>query len=343
MARIASVVTVLFAILLSLSGRFAGPQDRAAPPAELTLETALAQLPPIEHQGTFDRDKGEWDFVPAVDWLTEYLAHGGTLTDEQWRQALLRSGAIRVRTRWPADLPLAVGIERPVWLGWLTEVRLTPTDSSLRPAKGGTMLPVSCGNCADGRRRRARYQELGRLAPGFHMLGFEVVVERGEARSVYEQRRNAAPPQGPAAVLWKGSLTFMVEVVSTLDDVLPGAHGDALDSAVRRAIDVDVFEGGDLVLRADVDRVPELATTAVSLEVQLCEGPLVRGQESRMILDRPGFIDQAVSFELASELTNTSEWTVRVRGVSNDVLHAWNAQRWWDGELVIALADVPRH
>ena len=208
-------MALLFALVLSLPRGFACPQDSeratAVPQAELTLETALAQLPSIEQQGKFDLHKKEWDFVPAVDWLSEYIAQGGTLTDEQWREALLRSGAIRMRARWPTDLPLAISIEIPVWLGWYTEIRLTPADASLRPATGGTMSRITCGNCADGAWRRARYQELGTLAPGSHALGFAVVVERGEARSTYVQRPGIAPPDGPpAAVLWNGSPTLGV-------------------------------------------------------------------------------------------------------------------------------------
>jgi len=112
---------------------------------------------------------------------------------------------------------------------------------------------------------------------------------------------------------------------------------------VKAALDFDLYEGTRLVVRGDIGRVAELARTAVSIDIELREGATVRGSGSSMLLDRTGLADRGVRFELPAGLANTAPWSLHVRGGTTDVLHAWNAERRWDGELVIPLGEVRRH
>src|SRR5262245_7297254 len=239
-----------------------------------TLAQALDQLPPIETEGTWHEDEGKWTLDPAVLWLKTYLEGDGVLDDAQWRRLLVQSHAMRMRGRWPVDAPLAVCVEPPACLGQLIEIRLTPSDAALGSARGGRLFSEWCGNCADAHWSAGRYQELGKLGLGRHEVAFEVVVERGAPDSGGRARpRGAPPPTGPSAgVLWKGSLTFPIEVVPTLDEAMPAVHGAALDSSVRSLLELTIFEHGNLVVRAAPGHPKELASVAVSLELELLDG-----------------------------------------------------------------------
>ncbi|NOT32380.1 MAG: hypothetical protein HOP15_18195 [Planctomycetes bacterium] len=318
------------------------PSPAEAPPIQ-TADEALERLPPIGREGTFDKQRMAWNFDPAVSWLKDHLARGGTLSDEQWRRALLRSGSFRVRERWPIDRPFAVSVEIPAWLP-LSEIRLSTGDSGDFEGRAGSTSPLMCGNCAASARMRWRYQELQVLPLGSQTVSFQVVVERGSDTGPSRLRRDTPPPEGPpAGVLWKGTLDFQIQGVATFEEALPAAHDEVLNATVRRAIGVAIVNDRRLWVDGDVDRVPELATTGLSLEIELREGTTVRETESLVVIDRPGAFSQSVGWDLPADLTDPSNWSVHVRGRAAEALHAWNAQRYWDGELVIPLADVPRH
>lgn len=309
-----------------------GQQD-ARPSSTIALEAALDRLPRIDEERSWNAAREAWDIPTAVSWMAEYVAAGGTLTDEQWRRALTRSQAIRVRERWPAGEPFAVGMDVPSWLP-LTEIRLDPERTTLSSARAGSTVGGWCGNWFNAVRSRWRYQELGRLEPGLQELRFRVVVERGSPRSSARRRDRDSPP----AVLWTGSLAFQIEVVPTLADVLPAAHGAELDAEVRNMLHTGLVYPTFLYVYADYEQVPSLSTMSVSLELALLDGEVLQGMETLVPVPRP-VVSESVGWELPAFPAYDSHWLIRVRGRGKDALRNWDATRYWDGEFTIALRD----
>jgi len=271
--------------------------------------------------------------------LGAHLAAGGTLTDEQWQRALLRSGAIRVRERWPAEVPFAVCMEMPAWLQ-RSEVRLY-TEGHAAPVARASSGLIDCGNCAAAATMRWWYQELEPLPLGEQVVSFQVTVERFRPRSLGSLRRDAAAAVGPEpGVLWRGTVSFPVEVVPKIDDVLPVVRGAEIDAAVRRMLQVSVEN--EEWLRVDAELAPEFATTALSLELELFEGTTSRGIEKLWVADRPTFGGSLVQWKLPEENADLSSWSVHVRSDAAGALQSWSAVKRWEGEFVVPLKGVKR-
>ena len=264
-------------------------------------------------------------------------AGGGTLSDEQWRRALLRSRAIEVRERWPVDVRFAVGMEVPRWLPSAVQIRAIADHPELSAAAAGSLHPSWCGNCSESSLLRGRYQELGMLPPGQHDLAFQVTVERGTARRVLLDREADHVPPG---ILWAGELRFRSEVAGTLEHLVPPVHDDSLDVSVRSLFQFAVFKEKWLRVSARHERPPALEGVAISLELDLLEDAAARETRKLFVLDRPTLSEPAAILELPEGLLDPGRWSIRVRGVPSGVLRHWRATRYWEGELVIPLADV---
>ena len=62
--------------------------------------------------------------------FTTRIERGDVLTAEQWKRALVSTGALRVRERWPAGVPFAVSAREPEWL-WHMAVHFASTGPEL--------------------------------------------------------------------------------------------------------------------------------------------------------------------------------------------------------------------
>ena len=69
--------------------------------SDLSLDEIVEQLPRVGSEGTWDEEKEEYIEHPACRTLKKRLAQGHKLTDAQWRKALVDTGVIRIRGRWP--------------------------------------------------------------------------------------------------------------------------------------------------------------------------------------------------------------------------------------------------
>lgn len=287
----------------------------------------IEQLPVIEQQWHYDAEKKEVIWEPEVLALRDYLDTGGVLSDDQWRLALERSGAIRVRPRWPVQEPLAISVEVPAWL---TDARIVvvPVRNDFTSARS---VPRSgCGTCGLSSGLEERYQTIGVLALGPQVLELRITVERIPA-----WRRRGAPAQSPK-ILWQGILAPTVEGVHAIEEVLPGASDPELDAAVRRALDIHRVE--EVSVFGKVARVPELVGTAVSLHVEVRRGNEVHDEATLALQRRNAFV-QSVMLDVPDR--SLSGWNLHVRGVPESTLREWNARQHWNGELVIPLAELP--
>ena len=286
----------------------------------------IERLPPIEQEGHYDAEQRKWVCAPEVEALRSYLDVDRPMTDARWRLALERSRAIRVRERWPVEEPLAVSVEQPTWLRNVS-LSVTPRLEGFEVARSAGSS--HCGNCSSSMKFRARYQPLGRIALGPQLLELEVSIDRDPVRRV-----KGEPGEGN---LWRGVLSFSVVGVPSCEEALPGAHDAALDAAVRRALDIGLYEER-LGVTGDVDTVPELNDTAVSLVVEVRKGSEVLAQDARPIYQRPGFVSQ--SLELDAPDSSLTGWNLHVLGVADGTLREWNARRYWNGEIVIPLDEL---
>ena len=327
----------------------------ATPPlAEMPLPELLEQVPPVGCEWRYDRTTGKGLEHPVSAELARRLSAGAVLTDEQWRMALIESRAIVVRDKWPAGEPLAVSMTVPRWLG-LAQIRAQPRLRSLKLAKAGELMWSFSGTWPAIRARAAKHQTIGHLPADITSLTFHVTVERGR-NGLFDED---APPPG---VLWKGEMTFPVEVVATIDEAVPPARHAELDEAVAHAVCAGVWSWGDrevvyVAVDPDTDRFAALARTGLSLRIEVLKaGEPV--EEAIVVAHRLDDLLAATSvstawFRLfgscnlesvpAAVVTNADElqeWTLRVSGVSDHVLVLWDAEVRWGGMITIPLAEA---
>ena len=338
----------LFAMLPALGAQ---ATDAKAPDlTSLSIPQLLDRLPTVDHDTERGRD-GWWVPVPVAAELLRRLDDGQTLSDDDWTRALLQSGVVRVRDRWPADEPFAVSMAWSAWLP-ITRIELTPRWPGLSAAGVGSVLPMGCGVYAASEEHRALYQELGMLPKGHHEIAFDVTVAKGARASrrgwTYLMSRRGAE-------IWSGTLRFDVEVVDTVDDVVVPVQDPRLDELVRRSIGIrfkggwgDTGEVAVLAVSLDEDARAVLGTTALSLDVELLhDGDAV---ERHRLLGYGRSEDPAgtsVSCTLAGlpavcmrDLEERAEWTLRIRGIDAGVLGVWESETRWNGTLKMAVDEA---
>lgn len=342
-----------------------GPAD-AGPPAPvedvtaLTLDELIERLPRIAQESDWigdelvGGDRSPWVTRPEVFELERRLEASVALSASQWREALVRSGALRLRERWPRGVPFAVSMRSPYWLPCGT-VQLRSKGLHLRPARLVTPPPGLCGYTYDIAREAAAYQELGRLPPGRRELMFGLTVTRDD--TTRHHRAPSAPPL-EAGTLVFGHVTFPVEITATLDDAIPPVGGGRWDAAVRESLGL-AFSGecrnGCLVVDPDLVRYPELCGVGLSLEVEVLRGDEVvetvrvrATDEDHLALasaaeDGPheaiGFAKlESLPPALEAVLEAGREFSLRVRGTDRDVLTLWHCDRRYSGEFTVSAA-----
>ncbi len=181
--------------------------------ADASLGKIIGQLPRVDGEGKWDEGKKKYVEEPACNALRKRLAEGQRLTDAQWCKALLDAGVIRVRNRWPEGEDFAISMRQSGWLG-VAEIRMKPRTNGLKEAKVGRLFQSTCGTCMAWDYQAALCQPLGRLPPGKHKIVFDVTVERGEEGRMYGEETKPTLPPG---ILWKGEMSFDVEVVKSVE------------------------------------------------------------------------------------------------------------------------------
>src|SRR5262245_56797898 len=78
------------------------------------VDELIERLPEVGCEARHVQGQG-WVLEPDVVAMKE-LVESRRLTGAQWERALLHTGAIRWRNRWPADEPFAISVRVPAWL-----------------------------------------------------------------------------------------------------------------------------------------------------------------------------------------------------------------------------------
>jgi hypothetical protein len=329
--------------------------------AGASIDALIEALPDVRQERRFDRATRGFVLHPAAAEMRLRLDRGAVLTDSQWRRALRVSGAFRARGRWPKEEPFAVSLRAPSWLG-VAQIRLTPRLSGLAPAAAGFLETPACGTSSLRSRQAGKYQRLGLLPAGTTAVEFDVLVERG--MDTRKRRGAEAPPPG---VLWSGSLAFPVELVDGVDAALPPASDPELDAAVRASVslafrnywkDKNTRElSAVIVVDVDTEKLPSLDATALSLRVEVLHGGRVvesvnvaahADDPSAKALTRASGENRAFGFAFVKSIPAALEtgeaasagYELRVTGTHDGVLASWDAERWWNGSLTMALAEA---
>ena len=340
---------------LTLAALFAVvPQDPRV--EDLSTRELVEALPGRAEERVWDREAREYVVHPAAEELERRLEAGTTLSDDEWRTALLRSECIRHRPRWPESTPFAISMRIPHWLE-TARVTARPRREGLEVADAGYLMSPKCGTFAMSSTMDALYRELGSLPPGEHQLVFDVMIERGCNRSKWIR---------PPSVLWEGTLVLDTEIVSSVDEAVPPATGAELDEAVRASIGLLVKpwarkSGGSpeptaiLVVDPDTATFPELGHTALSLAVDvLCGEDVVATTDLlassydplRLMSCTTSAPRRYFAFgpvpELPPEVDDgaTFGWALRVRGTSKSVQAIWNADQRWAGSVTVPVQEA---
>ncbi len=312
---------------------------------EMPLSELLAAQPP---NARIKRD-GQWIDSPEVLEMRRRV-DADLLSADDWRTALVAADLIHVRPRWPAGMPLQLGIGGAPWLplSWIT-VRAVEPD--LGEVSFDDREPTHCGTCNELRRERARNLELGMLPEGTKRVVFEVTVVQRESSEKPRTREKKDRR------LWQGRLERQIEAVASVADVLPPStrpeDTDAIRSRLMAVWSRAPEESDQLVvfLYARYDEVPALRNLGVSLTVELWNGAQRIGSGDLVVRSRRTFTDafddcagnvglKGMPKEMRAEGFEATGWELRVRANPAGVPGIWDADRWWNGSLAIPLADA---
>lgn len=319
------------------------------PPTKPNIDEIIDLLPHAETETGYDYAKCELIEHPIVIDMRQWILDGHQLTDAQWRKALSNSHVVFMREKWPVNEPLRICVQETRWLPF-TEIRVTPKNFKKETLKVGTTGGMRCGTGAEWQREQMMNVELARLPLGNHRIDFDVEIEMGGSAWVPEARRTG--------VLWRGNMSFDVEIVKSLDKAVPPINNPEIKEAIRQAIGVCVSPTGQATVIFDVGAAskPLLQSIAVSARVDLCRnGQAVEsirlkvdhyrlwGDPFTIYADPPElFASERLTAISAKEFENgdLEGWTLRITGTTKDLLRFWHANQYWHGTIEIPLKEA---
>jgi hypothetical protein len=337
-----------------------------------TLDELISKLTRVDFSFVHDA-KGDW-YVrsSAVAELHDRIARGERPTDAQWQRILLASEAIHVRPKWPQGTPLAVFMSSPSWLGQ-AEIRATQLDRNQPQLHAGSIFASSgCGNDMIWRESQEQYQTLGSLPLGRHRITLDVELELGEdvMEGLYRLRPEKRPvpesPSIPVGILWHGPVNLDVEIVESIDGIVPPRADARLDAVLTEGACIRVWArepagsgwSASLVIEADAVRSPEIVETAFGLEWELWRGGQRLARTTSSLepifgLRPPADLGGDWPFSAILPLEKASGdprddprmlagLEVVIRGGTEEILRNWDATSRWDGEVRLRLSDLKR-
>jgi hypothetical protein len=336
----------------------------AQAPRELTLDEHIDALPPIGCERHFDPATNRWTIDPRCVAMQTFVSDR-KLSDEQWRHALVKTGAIRWPKRWVDGAPLLLSLRIPSWIP-AADLRVTPRVAGLDYAFDSNGMPV-CGMFDPEAGPSFWWQggnELGLVPADTRTIACDISIEKS---NIAFSRRKTGDGR-----LWRGTLDLDVELVKSVDDILVPVSGPEFDALVRRTLRLTIVEtsvpdpastdeyvdalAAEVELRVDEHGPRELRETSIALELTL----LRDGQEvalSRAVpialadLRHPahpgrpaprGFVVResvdALPLDTSRDPAQYGHWSVRVRGDGIGALALWDATKYWKGEFTLPLA-----
>ena len=293
---------------------------------ELTEASLISRLPPREEQlsGT-----GGWR-LHEVGREVARRAHDGLLSDRAWVDLLMREDMIHTRPRWPANVPFEIWLRRPNWIE-AKRIVVEAIEPPIGRVEWAGKEPKN-GCVIDHGYRHLRFES---LPMGTRRVTFEVSIDAIENPwSPYTRLREPRTS-------WKGRLQLPVELVERPEDCLSAAKSPPIDAAVRESLFARLASGS-IGFEQDNEERPLLAGVGISLGVELLnEGQVVERRKLRVESTvTPVCSLETLPRKLAQDPAALAHWQVRVLGDPGSALTLWEADRWWDGELTIPLAEL---
>lgn len=272
---------------------------------------------------------------------------GENLTGWQWRYVLENKGVLRVRERWPANLPLAVGFGPPHWLRPWPNIYLSSRLPNGRQIVYGDVKWGICGNAALGELQERAWQIIGTLPAGARSVALDVKVHAPDTRRFGKSE------------VWAGEIEMPIRAVATINEAIEPVNTEPLSGLVRQAlaVAVHVYENsngrtGSVALNFDRELHASLAEIAFGFSVDLirdgetvgiaaiCPASGVPYWGTELVQpDGDGSLT-ALSEVTLSDPAELSRWTVRIRGDGEMALRDWDRDKYWAGEFTVPLRDV---
>ncbi|MFT3686434.1 MAG: hypothetical protein QM783_16185 [Phycisphaerales bacterium] len=356
---------LLFAAAADPQGAVSQPSTpQAATPAKpskggedlskLSLDELINRLPRVGAEGTLDWLSRGSECTTARIELRRRIDAGAVLNSSQWQSALMRTGVVRFRSKWPKGETVVVAVTGP---GTLVDgdIMLQPRDQSLASLHGGTAFEL-CGTGLDERVQAELHQKLGVVSPGEHnlLLDATLIQPKGPAPERFTTRET----------VWEGPFTLSINVVPTLDDAVPGVNTPEMDKAVRESIGLTEGQWGapqnrqaTVVFDPDLRAHPELATIAVGLKITLLRDGVVKGFAGFPAVSdtqRPAtasIYGEAVRVcnascvlelpaKVLSDDRELAHWSMKVEARDDGVLECWRADKRWTGSFEMPAAEA---
>ena len=324
----------------------------------------ISYLPPVGEEYWFDKQVDGWVYDPVAVEMSRRV-ESAKLWDWQWRAIIQRCGIVRTREKWPAEVPLAIAMQQPSWLGAneVTALPLNRPHNEEFEASAGTTLRGFCALGIEFTYMREAYQPIGIYSAGTRRVPLQVTIDRVPGTGFYKGAGRRTKSKGDERA-WQGIITLPVEIVSDLEDVIQPQSSPELDQELRRGLTIQIVGsmehfGGMLDARVTLKNPvqSEVNGAAMCLNIELLHiGKSVDAVElalqdtSRWNPPEAGMRErwQAGSFEsittldlLDSRDSGFSDWCVRVSaGDPRHVLGDWDCDTHWSGELLYDLADV---
>lgn len=337
------------------------------PERALTLDERIEALPPIGCHHHRDPDSGKWFDDPIAAGMQPYVeAH--TLSDDQWRRALVNSGSFRYRSRWVAGEPWLVSLSVPFWIR-----RSTVTVAPIAPGLDELSDTNSIAGC--GMSDLTEYATFWGPFRG-ESLGPVDALGGSSRCSIRIERSGFTDLRLPQREreLWSGPLDVDMTLAASVDEILTPRSGPELDDRVRRGLSLSIVErdqpdpddedalraalAAKLELRVDERTSPELLDVAIAFELELLRDGEAVGDSWAVpmaLADLPhaphpnappprGFVVgqfvAALPLDTSRDPAQYGHWSVRVRGDGIGALALWDSKAYWKGELTLPLADA---
>lgn len=325
---------------------------------KLSLDDLIDRLPPAGSEWRRDCVSPEGAEHPASQEMRRRLLAGAELSDDQWRRALLGTGAIRYRHRWPKDESYRLSMTVPRWLD-LTQIRLAGHDLHLRPVEAGELFESFSGTFPMMRARDARAGvPMGPLPEWTTQIDLIVEMERGKSLFLPWDEQEIVPKPG---ILWEGTITLPVTVVDSVEEMTTPLDHDTLRAAVRDAVGAGFRSWADedqlpfVVIDPDCERFPILKTTGLDIKVELLqddvvivESWLVASDSDRLALTNsirssPTRFYGSANLRIDQGEADPTKWVLRLTGKNDHIQYLWHAENHWSGSLTIPWSEAVEH
>jgi len=303
--------------------------DAAATPIAVTVETELSESIRAYCRA---RERG------AVDEDALMRIRRACDTEGEWRQVVEGLDVIHMRSKWPKGEPLRAWIRGCDWVTPAWRVTAVPVHARLREISASSP-DSTCGNAAMWDIAQHRMLPVGDPFDGLTFIDWDVTID-------------LATDDGfmPTVPAWSGRIRSPIELVASIDDVIPVVRLPALDLVVRNTVSVSRVRGDprppyevwlcatDPDFTTGLSAIVELRRAEDVVEVVSVP---VRRSDPRYAPVEGARADLThLPYDMTPARADAERWTLRVIGTNAGLLDSWEVERAWGGEFTMPLSEA---